>query len=98
MRRMGVHAQTAEARAAQQHLADEREQRQAERFTKVQRQRDAARQQAQDARETAARLQGQVEPLNAHAIELTAPLKSFGAEAPSSPAHAGAPTRDKAGG
>jgi colicin import membrane protein len=90
-----VTEQTAQVRAREQQLADEREQhqaeratagkealRQAERFTEVQRERDTARQEAQAARESAARLQGEVEALRAHGAELGALLRAFGGDPP----------------
>jgi chromosome segregation ATPase len=100
--------QTAQARAAQQHLADEREQRQAdrataakeahrqaERFTEVQHERDTARQQAQEARESAARLQGEVQALRSHGAELAALLKAFGTEPPAGASTTPPPARRK---
>lgn len=106
--------QTALVRARDQQLADMREQhqteraaaakeahRQAERFTEVQHERDAARQDAQAARENAAKLLGQLEGERAHSADLGALLRTFRGEpqeAPAGTAQGGAARRKPAAG
>jgi hypothetical protein len=105
-------------RAREQQLADEREQhkaeravaakealRQVERLATLQGERDAARQEAQAAREGAPKQEGQLEALRTHSAELAGLLHAFrgdlqepaGAGGPQGGAPEAAPRRGPAG-
>lgn len=102
---------TAEVRARDQQIADLRDQhqaaretaakevkRQAERVAEVQHECDAARQEALQARESAARLQGEVNALRGRGDELAAILKAFGTDPAGAAGGPPAPVRRRTGG